>query len=213
MSGDVPVDHECETGVAPTELGGAIAETGPQLAYSAENEVIDYPQPVSKARVGLIAGGIVAAAGLVAGVVFVVGRPQSTRLAPAAAPAPSTVLSTVDAQPQLPPPAAVTTVIIQAPIPPQQTAPVPPAAQPSQIPTPQQLAAWDQMMYSHLTASGAVISDYGIMAKDAHLVCARLQNGKSVSATKQEFADSARGNMAWAELFVSSAMAIYPNCP
>ena len=37
-----PVDHECETGLAPTELG-AVVETGPQLAYSAEMEALDYP--------------------------------------------------------------------------------------------------------------------------------------------------------------------------
>lgn len=43
MAGNEPVDPAALTQCGATELGVAIPETGPQLAYSAEMEALDYP--------------------------------------------------------------------------------------------------------------------------------------------------------------------------
>lgn len=214
MSGDVPVDHECETGVAPTEFGGAIVETGPQLAYSDETEVFDYPEPVSKARVALIAGSIVAVAGLVVGAVLLVGWDRHETTAPVAA---STTQTTSAAPLQLgasappappPPPVTITTVIMQAP--PTVSTKVAPTPTPA---APQWVSIYDQQLFNRLTGQGITIQDYASMARDAHLVCARLSNGRSVAAVTDEYAQASRGNYVIAQVFIGDVMAIYPSCP
>ncbi|WP_020102679.1 hypothetical protein [Mycobacterium sp. 360MFTsu5.1] len=215
MSGDVPVDHECETGVAPTELGGAIVETGSQLAYSDETEVLDYPEPVSRVRVGLIAGGIVAVAGMVVGAVLFVGwnRHETASALVVSSPTQTTSVAPLQlgasAPPAPPPPpVTITTVIVQAP--PSvstKTAPVPtPAA-------PQWVSIYDQQLFNRLIAQGIVVRDFASMARDAHLVCAHLANGQSPFNAKREYAAASGGNMTVGEVFVSDVMAIYPSCP
>ncbi len=131
-----PVDHECETGVAPTELGGAIVETGPQLAYSDETEVFDYPEPVSKARVALIAACIVAVAGLVVGAVLFVGWDRHETAAPIVASSPTPTTSAAPLQlgasapPAPPPPVTITTVIVQSTVAPKSITPKAPPPPP-----------------------------------------------------------------------------------
>ena len=51
------------------------------------------------------------------------------------------------------------------------------------------------------------------MARDAHLVCARLSNGRSVAAVTDEYAQASRGNYVIAQVFIGDVMAIYPSCP
>jgi hypothetical protein len=119
MAEDDPLDHECETGVAPTELGGAIVETGPQLAYSAEMEALDYPEPASRVRVGLIAASIVAVAGLVVGAVLFVGRGRHESATAVAAPSSTPTTGAAPLQlgasaPPAPLPVTITTVIVQS---------------------------------------------------------------------------------------------------
>ncbi len=204
------VDHDAETQCGATELGAAIVETGPQLAYSAEFEVLDYPEPVSRLRVALIAGGIVAAAALAATAVVVVGRTRHET--PAVPPSPTTTTTEqplgASLPPAPPPPVSlptVTTVIVQAP--PSVITKAPPPA-----PVPQ-LVDYDQQLFNRLTAQGIHVPDYGSMAHDAHLVCARLSNGRSVAAMKDDYAQASGGNYVIAQLFVGDVMAIYPNCP
>jgi hypothetical protein len=123
------VDHDAETQCGQTELGAAIIETGPQLAYSKELEVLDYPEPVSRLRVALIAGGIVAVAGLVVGGVLFVGHSKHADPAPIAATATTTTVAPVAATPPPPPapPVTVTTVIVQSTVA-QKMSPPPPQA-------------------------------------------------------------------------------------
>lgn len=124
------VDHDAETQCGATELGAAIVETGPQLAYSIETEVLDYPEPVSRLRVALIAGGIVAVAAIAAGVVLAVGKTrQEAPAAFVAAPTTTTIATPVAAPPPPPPapPVTVTTVIVQSTVA-QKMPPPPPQA-------------------------------------------------------------------------------------
>lgn len=215
MAGNEPVDPAALTQCGATELGVAIPETGPQLAYSAEMEALDYPEPVSKARVALIAGSIVAVAGLVAGVVLFVGWNRRETTAPVAA---STTQTTSAAPLQLgasappappPPPVTITTVIVQAPPPAISTK----AAPPTTPAAPQWVSIYDQQLFNRLTGQGIAIQDYASMARDAHLVCARLSNGRSVAAVTDEYAQASRGNYVIAQVFIGDVMAIYPSCP
>jgi hypothetical protein len=119
------IDHDALTLCGPTELG-AVVETGPQLAYSIETEVLDYPEPVSRLRVGLIAVAIVAVAGLVVGAVLFVGHSRRADPTPVAATATTTTtVAPIGAPPPPPPPpVTVTTVIVQSTV--AQKAPPPP---------------------------------------------------------------------------------------
>ncbi len=216
MSEPDAVDHDAETQCGATELGVAIVETGPQLAYSAELPALDYPEPVSRLRVGLIAAGIVMAAAVAVGAVLVVGRTRHEAPAAVALPTSTTAAPTeqplgASLPPAPPPPASlptVTTVIVQAP--PSvitKSAPVPtPAA-------PQWVSIYDQQLFNRLAGQGVNIMDYGSMARDAHLICARLANGRTVASVTDEYAQASRGNYVIAQLFVSDVMAIYPSCP
>lgn len=195
------IDHDAMTQVGPTELG-VVVSTGPQLAYSDETEVLDYPEPASHARVGLIAGGIVVAAAVAVGAVLWAGRAGHDSPAPVAAPSSTT---TTVAPP--PPPPPITTVIVQPPSTVTQTPSTPtPAA-------PQWVSIYDQQLFNKLTGQGINIPDYGLMARDAHLVCARLANGRTVAAVKDEYAQASGGNYVIAQLFVMDVMSIYPSCP
>ena len=196
----------------PTELGAAIVETGPQLAYSEELEVLDYPEPVSRVRVALIAGGIVAVAGLVVGAVLFVGHSRRTDPTPlAATPSLTTTPAPIGAPPPAPPPpppVTVTTVVVQAP--PAVSTKAAPAPTPA---APQWVSIYDQQLFNRLTGQGITIQDYASMARDAHLVCARLSNGRSVAAVTDEYAQASRGNYVIAQVFIGDVMAIYPSCP
>lgn len=210
MSEDV--DHDAPTQCGATELGVAIPETGPQLAYSEELPALDYPEPMSRVRVALIAGGIVAVAGLVVGAVLFVGHSRRTDPTPLAAtpsltttPAP---IAAPPAAPPPPPPVTVTTVVVQAP--PAVSTKAAPAPTPA---APQWVSIYDQQLFNRLTGQGITIQDYASMARDAHLVCARLSNGRSVAAVTDEYAQASRGNYVIAQVFIGDVMAIYPSCP
>lgn len=122
------VDHDAETQCGATELGVAIEATGPQLAYSEELPILDYPEPASRARVALITGGIVLVAGLVVGGVLFFGRARHEAPTPVAATATTTTtVSPVAAPPPAPPPpVTITTVIVQSTV--AQKTPTPQAA-------------------------------------------------------------------------------------
>lgn len=200
-----PFDHEAMTQAGPTELGAAVG-VEPQLAYSDETEVLDYPEPVSRARVGLIAGGIVTVAAVVAGAVLLIGHSRRTDPTPVAATPTSTTTPPVAAPPPPPPPPTVTTVIVQQP----------PATVTQATPTPaapQWVSIYDQQLFNKLIGQGVAVSDYAQMARDAHLVCARLSNGQAVASVKNDYAQASGGNYVIGQLFVSDVMSIYPSCP
>ena len=203
-----PVDHDALTQAGPTELG-AIVETGPQLAYSVDTDMFDYPEPASRVRVGLIAAGIVAAAGLVVGGIVLVGHSKHTDPTPVAATptvATTTVAPMAAPPPPAPPPVTITTVIVQSTV--AQKAP--PAPTPA---TPQWVSSYDQQLFNRLSAQGVTVKDYAAMARDAHIVCAHLANGQSIAGAKQEYAAASGGNATVGELFVSDVISIYPSCP
>ncbi len=202
------LDHDALTAAGPTELGAAIIETGPQLAYSVETEVLDYPEPVSRLRVGLTAGSIVAAAAVVVGAVLLVGRARHETPGATASPTTTTVAPTLVVAPPPPPLPTVTTVIVQAP--PSVITKAPPAPTPA---APQWVSIYDQQLFNRLTGQGVNVPDYGLMARDAHLVCARLANGRTVASVKDEYAQASGGNYVIAQVFVGDVMAIYPSCP
>jgi len=211
MSENESVDHEALTQCGATELGVAIPETGPQLAYSEELPVLDYPEPVSRVRVALIAGGIVAVAGLVVGAVLFVGhsrRADTTPLAATPSPTPPTPVAAPPPAPPPPPPVTVITTVIQAP--PAISTKAAPAPTPA---APQWVSIYDQQLFNRLTGQGITIQDYASMARDAHLVCARLSNGRSIAAVTDEYAQASRGNYVIAQVFIGDVMAIYPSCP
>lgn len=128
------VDHDAMTAAGPTELGAAIPETGPQLAYSEETEVLDYPEPVSRLRVALIAVGIMAVAAIAVSAVLVVGRTRQE--APAASVAAPTTSTSATPQPlgassaptTASTPVTVTTVIVQSTVAQKKPPPPPQAA-------------------------------------------------------------------------------------
>lgn len=202
-----PVDHNAPTMAAPTELG-AVVETGPQLAYSIETEVLDYSEPVSRVRVGLVAGGIIAAAAIAVGAVLAIGNARHETTAPI----PMVDRSTPLASP-LPPAPAVTTVIIQAP-----PTTITQQVKPSQVPVGTPVAA-DPDFVAAMQAQGWIVSNTAVMTLRAHQVCGALQQGATKSAVIQHLLSDA-GQAPWsddditkANQFVSTAMRIYPGCP
>lgn len=198
-----PVDHDAFTQAGPTELGAAV-DVEPLLAYSYETEVLDYPEPVSRVRVALIAVGIVAMAASAVGAVLWLGSAKRGPPAPVAAP--SAVQTTT--APPLPPPPTVTTVIVQQPA---QT--ITQAAPPTPSGKPAWLAAYDQRLLNELAAQGIRLKNPDSVTRDAHIVCQHLSNGQSVAAVKQEYATASGGDQVMGEFFVSTVMSIYPSCP
>jgi hypothetical protein len=93
-------------------------------------------------------------------------------------------------------------------------APPPPETEP---PTdglsPAALAAYDQKLIASLRSQHLAIADPQMTAHDAHLVCARLQNGQSVAQVKRDYAKVSHGDPDVADVFVSTVMRIYPSCP
>jgi hypothetical protein len=97
-------------------------------------------------------------------------------------------------------------VIVQQPPTTITQAPATPAA-------PQWVSIYDQQLFNRLVGQGVAVSDYAQMARDAHLVCARLSNGQPVASVKNEYAQASGENYVIGQLFVSDVMAIYPSCP
>ena len=60
---------------------------------------------------------------------------------------------------------------------------------------------------------GLSIQNPRMTARDAHLLCARLQNGQSVEQAKRDYAEVAQGDARVADVFVTTVMSIYPSCP
>lgn len=172
MSKDDSVDHDAETRCGATELGAAIAETGPQLAYSDETEMLDYPEPASKARVGLIAGAIVTGAALVVGTVLFVGwNRHDTESVAASSPTqttsatPSQLAASVPPPP--PPPVTITTVIVQSTVAPKSIASKapPPPAQAARV-----MSTWTYDVQWRGTAGIAVIEYGGGTSRHRYIV-------------------------------------------
>ncbi|MCV7213199.1 DUF732 domain-containing protein [Mycolicibacterium canariasense] len=95
-------------------------------------------------------------------------------------------------------------------------APAPPTTAevtPSGELSPAQLAEYDQRLITTLRSKGLAIENPRMTARDAHLLCARLQGGQSVEQAKRDYAQVIQGDVTVAEVFVSTVMAIYPSCP
>ncbi len=75
------------------------------------------------------------------------------------------------------------------------------------------LAAFDRQLLTSLRSKGLAIGNPAMTARDAHLICARLQHGQSVDQVKRDYAQASRGDATVAELFVSTVMTVYPSCP
>jgi hypothetical protein len=92
-------------------------------------------------------------------------------------------------------------------------APTTTAATPSGELSPAQLAEYDQRLITTLRSKGLAIENPPMTARDAHLLCARLQQGQSVEQAKRDYAQVIQGDATVAEVFVSTVMSIYPSCP
>lgn len=79
--------------------------------------------------------------------------------------------------------------------------------------SPAQLAEYDQRLITSLRSKGLAIENPRMTARDAHLLCARLQGGQSVEQAKRDYAQVIQGDSTVAEMFVSTVMSIYPSCP
>ena len=88
-----------------------------------------------------------------------------------------------------------------------------PSAAPSGDLSAADLAALDQQLLSDLRSKGLAIANPARTARDAHLICARLQHGQSVDQVKRDYAQAAQGDATVADLFVSTVMTVYPSCP
>ena len=75
------------------------------------------------------------------------------------------------------------------------------------------LAEYDQQLVTSLRSHGLSIANPSMTARDAHLICARLQHGQSVAEVKRDYTQVSQGDSAVADLFVSTVMQIYPSCP
>ena len=79
--------------------------------------------------------------------------------------------------------------------------------------SPAQLAEYDQRLITSLRSKGMAIENPRMTARDAHLLCARLQHGQSVEQAKRDYAQVSQGDANVADVFVSTVMSIYPSCP
>jgi hypothetical protein len=79
--------------------------------------------------------------------------------------------------------------------------------------SPAQLAEYDQRLITALRSKGLAIENPRMTARDAHLLCARLQHGQSVEQAKRDYAQVSQGDASVADVFVSTVMSIYPSCP
>lgn len=204
-----PVDHDAETQCGATELGVAIEATGPQLAYSEELPVLDYPEPMSRGRVALIAGGIVLAAAVVAGVVLWAGRARHDSPTPVAAPSSTT---TTVASP--PPPPVVTTVIVSQPAVVTKTVAAPAPQQPYlQGPLPD-LVPYNGQFLNVVRQHNWFIADQVRMLQRAHETCQMLRDGDSRQLIVQKLV-VAEPQLApqMAYEFTQMVTQGYPNCP
>jgi len=198
----------------PTELAGvAEAQTESAYAWALDDGEEDEPERQWPFLVTAIAVGLSMSLATIAGVLAY--RHFETERSTAAAVSTPAITTTVSplpvaapAPPPPPPPVTVTTVVVQEP--PRTVIQQAPAGQ---LPPPALVEGYDQQLYNTLQSRGILIPSREMMARDAHLVCARLQQGQSVSQIQQDYAAVSQGNMAIASIFVSSVTAIYPNCP
>ncbi|MBI3227872.1 MAG: DUF732 domain-containing protein [Mycolicibacterium cosmeticum] len=75
------------------------------------------------------------------------------------------------------------------------------------------LAQFDQQLLTSLRSKGLDIANPAMTARDAHLICARLQHGQSVDQVKRDYSQVTQGDASVADVFVSTVMTVYPSCP
>lgn len=110
-----------------------------------------------------------------------------------------------------PPPVTVTTVIVQAPpvqVPPdEQVPPIPGGLSPAAI------VPYDRQFIANLQAKHWLITDTSELARDAHVICALLQQGLSRGRANATYAEASGRGMVDADQFTVTAMQTYPGCP
>lgn len=206
--------EELDEAYAPTELSSAIEGTEAITAWSLDDgEEWGSPRGLTPGRITALAvagslTALVVAGGLAA--YHLSEEPDPT------APAPSTSQT---AAPQMSP--------IRLPPPPPTSAPPPPppvtvtstvaAPAPTTSPrdggfTPEDIAPYDRQFVANLRALNWVIVNEQVLARDAHRVCWRLEQGATPWAVQQEMVDAGRP-LSDAQMFVVTAMQTYPSCP
>lgn len=213
MTDDAPLDYDAELAdaAAPTELAGlAQADTGSAYAWAlADDDGLDARRPrltpgqITTAAVTASIVAIAAAVGI--GYRLLRSDPEAPITASAATPL-SSITVTARAPAPPPPVATVTTIVIQQPA---QT--VTQLAPTGHI-QPPSTTDFDQLFLNRLRASGYAITNATPVLHDAHLICAQLAHGGSVSQAIDDYAAASYDNWSLANLFVSTVMSTYPNC-
>lgn len=185
-----------ETGALPPSP--AVVEP---VAYS---EAADEPPDTSAPwwRPATLAAAILTGAGLLAGVIYLVGKPALQR-----------------GTDPLPPPifATRTNVTIPEYVPSSSTMPPPVTVtakpEPSPVAAPEpQMAAYDQQFIAMLRNDGWNVANPGIAAENAHRVCAALRRGESPADINARLVRQGDFSMDAALVFTADAMIVYPNC-
>ncbi|QBI97277.1 hypothetical protein KD930_gp33 [Mycobacterium phage Kevin1] len=189
----------------PTELAGvADADTMAAYAWSLDDEIDELP-PSRRAAVITAAAVIVSVSLAVVTVVLALRHldpaPAPVPVEVTAAPA-TTIVSTTSIAP--PPPVTVTTVVVQEPAP-------PPAARPP-IPA-LTVADYDARYLAELQRRGIVVTNPAMATRDAHRICAMLQNGASQADADQIYAQQTGNTLFAAHTVTTLVMLTYPNCP
>lgn len=197
-----------------TELAGAAdADTENVRAWSLYPDDEPGPArwwPVSVA-VGLAVAGLVA---VTAAVVWVAMRDEGSpeKAAPSSSLVPATQPKVVAAPPPPPvapvttPPPTVSTTVSTVTVPPSTI------TKPAGLPA-DQVVFYDRQFLAKLQADGWTITSPQAMTKNAHIVCAELQQGQTVEVVNGQLMDKAGMSSTEALMFSSAAMLTYPNCP
>lgn len=193
------------TAHAPTGFVGHPPDAETLEAWSQAVDLQD-PEPYTERDRGwrgnwLIAGAIlVVGAGIAAvaaaiAVVYLRDDPRPGEM-PVAGSLPSTTVPPSSASiATSPPEPTVTTVTV--------------TSQPESAPT----ASYDEVFINRMSAQGWVVQDAQGMTNAARYACSMLHQGNSMGSVMQGFAASNPGGIASAQVFVTTAMKTYPNCP
>jgi hypothetical protein len=203
---------------ALTELAG-VADCPTESAYAWALDYDEYepttPLTLTPRRVidGALAGSLVliGVAGVVA-VLVIRGVWSVDEPVIVAAPSPTPAVTTTVVT-------APTTVTVQAS--PTVTVPAPPPAQTIEakptrtIPPPDEVAFYDQQFINQMTAQGWTDINPTQFTHKAHEVCGEFQRGYSPAYVNQKLVDENNGELSMhgAQVFTSTAMLTYPNCP
>lgn len=211
-----------------TEQAPTAASPDAATAYSAEpldyDDADEYPTEQIVSRSWGVAAGIAALVvvlgAVVAVLVWLVGQPAPSATVAVPAPSTSSVTVTPEASPSPEPTSLVPTTVVET-----HTVTATPEVVPTTVETvaatpvtpgilpPEVLAAYDRQFLAQLRSESWVIWDADLMTRQAHGVCAMLQQGAPPQVVSSELSSRSGMPLDSAVSMTRTAMFIYPNCP